>query len=106
MGSIILRFLVVLSVCFGLTGPVWAASPIADVLCAPRDKMTQMLRQQFQSQKMGAGIRDPESMMELWVDTKSEDWTLVMSYADGRACIVAMGESWMDLAPMAQKDPA
>jgi hypothetical protein len=40
--------------------------------------------------------------MELWSSARG-DWTLVVSYATGLRCIVAMGEAWDSLAP---PDPA
>lgn len=78
-----------------------AASPIAEVICAPRHELVQTLRGQFGEQQMGVGMRGPESVMEIWTSDKSGDWTLVMSYTDGRSCIVAIGENWQQIAPPA-----
>lgn len=83
--------------------PAAASSPIAEVICAPREQMVARLKQQFGEQRQGAGLRDPETMMEVWSSPDRGTWTLVMAYADGRSCIVAMGEDWADLAP---PDPA
>ena len=83
--------------------PVLAASPIGDVICAPRAEMVQKLSHQFGERRSGMGVRGPESVMEVWQSDRSGHWTLVMSYADGRSCIVAMGEGWETLPP---KPPA
>ena len=32
-------------------------------------------------------------MLEVWTKA-SGDWTLVQAYANGTACILAMGEAW------------
>jgi hypothetical protein len=34
--------------------------------------------------------------MEVWTDAHG-DWTLVVRYAHGLSCIVAMGEHWQSL---------
>ena len=77
--------------------PAQAASPIAEVLCAPRDEMVRTLTQRFGEQQAGRGMRGPESVMEMWRSERSGDWTLVVSYTDGRSCIVAMGQHWQDM---------
>ncbi|MFN4131356.1 MAG: hypothetical protein ACK4GC_16290 [Paracoccaceae bacterium] len=82
--------------------PLAAQSPIADVICAPRDQMMQRLALQYGARLAGQGVRNLEMVMEVWT-TPRGDWTLVQSYTDGRACIVAMGEAWEVLA---EADPA
>ena len=46
----------------------------------------------------GAGLRDTEAVLEVWT-RDSGDWTLVQSYANGTACILAMGEAWEAVTP-------
>lgn len=82
--------------------PLAAQSPIAEVICAPRTEMTQRLSLQYGARLAGQGVRNLEMVMEVWT-TPRGDWTLVQSYTDGRACIVAMGEAW---EAMAEVDPA
>lgn len=36
------------------------------------------------------GLRNPDQIMEIWEDRQG-DWTLVIAYANGNRCIVAMG---------------
>jgi hypothetical protein len=80
--------------------PAPAASPIVEVICAPRDEMVQRLTVQYGARLTGQGIRDVEAVLEVWADPRG-DWALVQSYADGRSCILAMGVAW-DAIP----DPA
>ncbi|WP_068111810.1 hypothetical protein [Tropicimonas marinistellae] len=75
------------------TAPAIARSPIADVICAPTDEMREKLLRQFGEVQQGTGLRGPDQVMELWSGA-SGDWTLVMTYASGQSCIVAMGEHW------------
>lgn len=69
------------------------ANPIAEVVCAPKDRLEQKLRVQFGNSPMAMGVRSPSEIMEIWT-SDAGDWTLVITYASGRSCIVAMGESW------------
>lgn len=70
-----------------------SASPIADVICAPKARMEQKLRIQFGNSPLAMGVRSPTEVMEVWTG-EAGDWTLVITYASGRSCIVAMGEDW------------
>lgn len=70
--------------------PVVAGSPIAEVICAPR---AELLLRLAGADLAGSGLRDAEAVVEVWTRT-SGDWILVQSYANGQACIVAMGEAW------------
>ena len=85
-----------------LTAPVAAESPIAEIVCAPSDQMRDRLTRDYGSTLTGTGLRDQDSVMELWSSDRG-DWTLVVSYATGLRCIVAMGEAWDNVAP---PDPA
>lgn len=78
-----------------LVGPAFAESPIAEVICLPRAELVQRLAG---SEIAGAGLRDAEAVLEVWT-RPSGDWTLVQSYANGTACILAMGEAWEAASP-------
>jgi len=85
-----------------LAKPATASSPIAEVICEPKAKMTEKLTRTLQSERQSMGLRGPEQVVEVWTDQQG-DWTMVITYASGQSCIVAMGEAWMDTA---KKDPA
>ncbi|NUB44132.1 hypothetical protein GEU84_007045 [Fertoebacter nigrum] len=75
-----------------LATPV-TASPIAEIICAPRQQMEQRLTGQYQAGLQGSGLRDRDSVMEVWAAANGR-WTLVLRYTSGQSCIVAMGEAW------------
>ena len=79
-----------------------AANPIADVICDDTPRMTTKLERQLRAEKQSIGLRGPEQVVEVWTDERG-DWTMVITYASGKSCIVAMGEAWIDLP---RKDPA
>ncbi|MEQ8255002.1 MULTISPECIES: hypothetical protein [Roseovarius] len=73
--------------------PAAATSPIADILCEPSHTLTQKLSRQFGVTRFARGTQGPDQLMEVWTD-ESGGWTLVVAYATGTSCIVAMGENW------------
>jgi hypothetical protein len=88
-----------------LPGPAAARTPIAEMLCSIRSSMEQRLANQFRAQRTAMGIRDADSVMEVWTEPATGDWTMVVTYASGTSCIVAMGSSWeMQGAPPASSD--
>ncbi len=76
-----------------LCQPAYAKSPIAEVICEPTARMHDKLRHQFGAQQTASGVRGPEQIMEVWTSRRG-DWTLVVTYATGTSCIVAMGDNW------------
>ena len=78
-----------------LAGPVAAETPIAEVLCAPRAELMVRLHG---AALAGSGLRDADAVVEVWAPP-SGDWALVQSYANGQACILAMGEAWEAVVP-------
>ncbi|NOD62871.1 hypothetical protein GS646_05565 [Ruegeria sp. HKCCD4315] len=77
----------------GMALPVQAQSPIAEILCEPTPRLHQKLKGQFRSERVATGIRGPEQIMEVWSNPRG-DWTMVVTYATGTSCIVAMGDNW------------
>ena len=73
-----------------------SATPIAEVLCAPTAQMQTRLAQGMGTTRAAVGIRGPEQVMEVWTDARG-DWTMVVRYATGTSCIVAMGENWVEM---------
>jgi hypothetical protein len=76
--------------------PAAAQSPIAAVLCGPRDQIETRLTGRHDARLAGAGVRSPEAVLEVWADPQGR-WTLVQRYADGQSCILAMGADWATL---------
>ena len=78
-----------------LVTPAAAETPIAEVICAPR---AEILTRLSGAKITGSGLRDAETVLEVWA-RPSGGWTLVQSYANGTAFILAMGEAWEVAVP-------
>ena len=85
-----------------LAAPAGAQDRLGDVYCDETATIHRKLEQQFGARQQGLGLHGPDAVMELWA-APGGDWTLVKTYANGRACVVALGEDWADLA---RPDPA
>ncbi len=78
-----------------LVSPASAETPLAEVICAPRAEILARLNG---AAVAGSGLRDAEAVLEVW-SKPSGNWVLVQSYANGTACILAMGEAWEAVTP-------
>ena len=67
---------------------------MTDLKCDDRARLERTLTHVLGAERHGIGLRDPGTMLEVWVARASGDWMLVQSYANGTSCIVAMGEHW------------
>ena len=85
-----MRFALILCL---LASPVAATSPIAEIICEPTDRMHTKLTRQYGASREATGVQSPEQIMEVWTGDQG-DWTLVITYATGTSCIVAMGQHW------------
>lgn len=74
--------------------PAAARTPIAEMLCSARSSLEQRLAVQFRAQRTAMGIRDADSVLEVWTEPATGDWTMIVTYASGTSCIVAMGSAW------------
>lgn len=91
------RFALVVSGCLFL--PALASARMADVTCDDSARLTHMLTSVLGAERQGTGLRDPETLLEIWVTRTSGDWLIVQNYTNGTSCIVAMGEHWEGTAP-------
>lgn len=86
------RLALLLGLC--LTLPTLSLARMTDVSCDDSARMTKTLQEVIGAERRGMGLRDPETMLEVWVTARSGDWLIVQNYANGTSCIIAMGEHW------------
>lgn len=73
----------------------WPAQ--AQQVCAMRDKVVKMLTEKYQEQPSGSGLSGGEAIVEFYRSEKGT-FTIVSSFPNGVACIVAAGNDWKELA--------
>lgn len=82
--------------------PAIAQAQMADVSCDDSARLSETLRNVIGAERRGMGLRDPDTMVEVWVTSRNGEWMIVQSYANGTSCIVAMGAHWQG----SRADPA
>ncbi|MCV6595027.1 MAG: hypothetical protein OIF48_18910 [Silicimonas sp.] len=87
-----------------LACPANAYSATAEVFCDSRAALIDRLQASYGAERQGRGMRGPDAVVEIWMVPSTGEWTMVQSYADGRSCVIAMGEDWEAMRPAA--DPA
>ena len=80
--------------CVSLAIPTYTHARMSDVICDDSTRMIKTLKETRGAKRQGMGLRDPETMLEVWVTVRNGDWVIVQNYANGTSCIVAMGENW------------
>jgi len=61
--------------------------------CAPRQEIVVQLAQKFSETPTAVGVAGNGAILEL-LTSKSGSWTMLMSFANGAACVIATGENW------------
>lgn len=79
--------------------PVPSNAQLSDVQCDDSARLTHTLSNVLGAERQGMGLRDPETLLEIWITRKSGDWIIVQNYSNGRSCIVATGEHWEATGP-------
>lgn len=68
-------------------------------ICAERDSMISKLKDKYGEAERGMGLSGGEAVVEIWSSSKTGTWTIVMTRPDGVSCVMAAGDSWMDMPP-------
>jgi hypothetical protein len=61
--------------------------------CGDRSDLLAQLKEKFDEKPTGVGLTGNGTVVEL-TKSSSGSWTLLLSFADGRSCLMAAGENW------------
>lgn len=67
--------------------------------CAERAIVTEHLASKFGEDFAGGGLRNAQSIFEVWVSHENGTWTIIQTQADGTSCVMASGTHWRDALP-------
>ncbi|MBF9197614.1 hypothetical protein [Microvirga terrestris] len=71
-----------------------AASPAsAQSVCGPREHLVKLLADHYKEDPVGMGLSQPGQILEVFASSNGS-WTMVMTMPDGKACMIAAGDSW------------
>jgi|TARA_R100000315_G_C5229016_1_gene139958 hypothetical protein len=76
-------------------------APVAahDLPCGPREKITKQLRERYGEVVIMRGIVDGAMMELYYAPTKNHTWTVVVSRANGVACLLVGGDNAQLISP-------
>ncbi|MCC7049110.1 MAG: hypothetical protein IT562_20515 [Alphaproteobacteria bacterium] len=61
--------------------------------CAERNDVMSRLKDQYNEKPTGVGITDNGAVVELTTSDRGT-WTLLVSFPNGRSCLMATGDGW------------
>lgn len=75
------------------------APPAAAAPCGPREEIVTYLADKYQEVRRGAGLSSATRVVELWSSAQTGSFSILLSYSNGIACVLATGSNWSDAAP-------
>ena len=92
-----------LSAVLTLAALVVPAAAAAQQQCADRSVVTERLEVNYGETFAGGGLRNSESIFEVWMSEESGTWTIIMTTPNGQSCVMAAGTDWRKALPNAPK---
>jgi hypothetical protein len=77
-----------------------AESPV----CGSRPDLLKQLSTRFHEQPVALGVTSTGSLIELLTTDNGTTWSLMISNPNGSSCLVAAGEGWEEIKPIAKGD--
>lgn len=72
--------------------PIEAQVMRPGMLCAERDSVVDQLSSRYGEQVHGMGLAPHNRIMEFYVSQETGTWTIIVTMADGTACLMASGQ--------------
>ncbi len=90
------------------TGGLFATTGLAQNYCGPRDVVIDRLISGFGEALTAGGLRSQSSVLEIWAAPDTGTWTVLITRADGIACVMASGTDWhqRDRQPVPMGEPS
>ena len=64
--------------------------------CADHATVTDRLETKYQESRVGIGLDGNNRVIELFA-SEAGSWTFLVTFPDGRTCLIAAGEDWQSL---------
>ena len=71
-----------------------AASPVSAQSCGDREEVVSRLGTLHAERLVAAGLQDERHIVEVWASEDGTTWTILLTRADGVACLVGAGNAW------------
>ncbi len=78
----------------GFTRDVWSQE---GSVCAEHAQIVEGLATHYSESRVGFGLDNYGRVVEIFASKRQGSWTIVVTFPDGRACLVASGEDWQPM---------
>lgn len=62
--------------------------------CGARAEVLELLTGKFRETRQGLGLAGESAVLELYASRETGTWTVAVTLADGRTCLIASGNGW------------
>jgi len=94
------RILVIVGICLCIASVVAAENPS----CAQRDDVVGDLSRTYEEMPRGLGVTGSGGVIEVLTSPSGDTWSIIVTWPNGRSCLVAAGESWQNLDAPGHED--
>lgn len=67
--------------------------------CGMREDVTKRLSSGYGEKFAGGGLRNSDSIFEVWLSAEKGTWTILMTMPNGKSCVMAAGTNWREALP-------
>ena len=79
-----------------------AAKAAESPVCGSRPDLLKQLSSRFHEEPVALGLTSTGSIIEVLTTDNGATWTIMVSKPNGSSCLVAAGEGWEKLKPVAK----
>ncbi len=65
-------------------------------VCNTREHFVKKLTEDLGEVSRAIGVQNDKQIVEFWSSEKTGNWTMLVTQANGRSCIVAVGSKWIE----------
>ncbi len=70
------------------------ATGVRAQVCVAREGLVKVLAERYGEHEVGRGLAASGQLIELFRNSRTETWTLVLSDQSGRSCVLFAGRAW------------
>lgn len=75
------------------------ARTLAQTVCGDRASIVATLKNKHGESTIGIGLSGPKAAFEVWRARRTGSWTITVTHANNKTCILATGSDWLDDTP-------
>jgi len=94
-----LRAILLIAVLIVIESTQWAAAET--MTCTERKAAIRHLASKFSEAPVAMGLTNTGAVLEVLASDAGGSWTILITMPDGTACLIAAGEAWSKVTPVA-----